>query len=69
MAFLHAQNIVHRDLACRNLLATRNLRSELTIKITDFGMSRFNKADGPQSEAQQQSGPLKWMAPEGALCD
>lgn len=39
MAFLHAQNIVHRDLACRNLLATKNARQELTIKV--YPVSRF----------------------------
>ena len=39
MAFLHAQNIVHRDLACRNLLATKNARQDLTIKV--YPVSRF----------------------------
>lgn len=79
MVFLHAQGIIHRDIACRNLLvradhlrnemlnlkfsqATKNNKGELTIKITDFGMARFDRS-GPLV-AGQAFGPLKWMAPE-----
>jgi serine/threonine protein kinase len=35
----HAEGIVHRDLACRNLLLTEIDR----VKIVDFGMSRWTR--------------------------
>jgi serine/threonine protein kinase len=35
----HAEGIVHRDLACRNLLLTKTDE----VKIVDFGMSRWTR--------------------------
>ena len=53
MAYLHSQNILHRDLACRNILVSNKNNSYLIKvfyfhffkkskkkKISDFGMSR-----------------------------
>jgi len=61
MVFLHSQGIIHRDIACRNLLVTKDKLGAYTVKITDFGLSRLN--DTVQSE-NSNFGPLKWMAPE-----
>jgi len=57
---LHSQNIVHRDIAARNILLTENF----IPKITDFGLSRV--LSGPSDSALTSSdvGPVKWMSPE-----
>lgn len=37
MSYLHEKNIIHRDLALRNIL----IMSKTVCKISDFGLSRF----------------------------
>ena len=37
MNYLHEKNIIHRDLALRNIL----IMSKTVCKISDFGLSRF----------------------------
>jgi serine/threonine protein kinase len=59
VAFLHENNIVHRDLATRNIL----LSEDLTAKVSDFGMSRM-LGDAKYNYSQIDSGPIRWMAPE-----
>ena len=53
--------IVHRDLACRNILVDERK----VLKITDFGMSR----EVDEIYVQQSKGrvPIKWMALESIL--
>ncbi len=36
---LHLEGVIHRDLAARNLLVDR----DLSVRVTDFGMSRIKK--------------------------
>jgi serine/threonine protein kinase len=76
---LHAQNIVHRDIAARfvritfrlwypapNVLAFRNilLTSSFDAKLSDFGMSRALTENSDQGTTMQNFGPLKYMAVE-----
>jgi focal adhesion kinase 1 len=39
MVYLQSKQIVHRDLAIRNVLVSQ--ASPLTVKVADFGMSRM----------------------------
>lgn len=56
--FLHASNIVHRDLKSYNIL----LDESLNAKVCDFGLARF-KADLNRG-TQQFAGTPTYMAPE-----
>jgi len=63
MAHIHAQQIFHRDLSARNILVTINKKGEWVCKVADFGLSRFSSSD--EGVTRSNTGPLKWMAPEG----
>jgi hypothetical protein len=65
LAHLHAHQLVHRDIACRNLLVDKGNH----VCITDFGMSRVMHEKNDSSvyyEAVQDENrvPIRWMAPE-----
>ena len=61
MAYLSSIGIVHRDLACRNILVDEGK----VLKITDFGMSRETE----EIYVQKSKGrvPFKWMAIESII--
>ena len=65
MAHLSEQNVVHRDLASRNVL----LASGFVCKVADFGLSRHISAKDDNAEYYKCSGdtflPIRWTAPEG----
>ncbi|EGD80430.1 TKL protein kinase [Salpingoeca rosetta] len=61
MAFLHAQNVVHRDLKSPNVL----LDALLSAKVTDFGLSAFKSAD--RSVVSKVFGTELWASPEQLL--
>eukprot|EP01119_Soliformovum_irregulare_P018069 TRINITY_DN5478_c0_g1_i3.p1 TRINITY_DN5478_c0_g1~~TRINITY_DN5478_c0_g1_i3.p1 ORF type:complete len:691 (-),score=199.18 TRINITY_DN5478_c0_g1_i3:164-2104(-) len=64
MAHLHAENIVHCDLAARNLLVSLK-GSEFTIKISDLGMSvTVPSDDGTVAIRDTTKLPVRWSAPE-----
>ena len=63
MSHLHAENIIHLDLACRNLLVNFAAKDVQHVKITDFGLSRLMEADTYQASADS-SFPVRWTAPE-----
>lgn len=46
MSHLHSENVIHCDLACRNLLvASKGGNIPYMLKITDFGLSRVTEQD------------------------
>ncbi|XP_063687022.1 tyrosine-protein kinase HCK-like isoform X2 [Bolinopsis microptera] len=59
MCFLEKENLVHRDLACRNCLVGENM----TIRICDFGLSRLLDEDS-YTAREGTKFPIKWTAPE-----
>lgn len=61
MRYLGENQIVHRDLACRNLLvATQD--HKYIVKVGDFGMSR--SAEKGYYRNNEVKIPYKWSAPE-----
>jgi hypothetical protein len=59
LSHLHSNNIVHRDVASRNVLLHQN-----EPKITDFGMSREVNQESKKGTTKSELGPIRWMAPE-----
>eukprot|EP00064_Thunnus_orientalis_P016130 superscaffoldBa00003130_g16193 len=59
MAYLEGLNMVHRDIAVRNILVA----SSECVKLGDFGLSRYVD-DQDYYKASVCRLPIKWMAPE-----
>lgn len=59
LAHLHSHNIVHRDVAARNVLLSHN-----EPKLTDFGLSRLVEERSTHGTTKSELGPIRWMAPE-----
>uniref|UniRef100_A0A914UZN7 Uncharacterized protein n=1 Tax=Plectus sambesii TaxID=2011161 RepID=A0A914UZN7_9BILA len=59
MEFVHSKQVMHRDLALRNILLT----SDYVVKIGDFGLSR-RTIGGEYQISQNRPLPFKWTAPE-----
>jgi len=60
LSHLHAKRIIHRDLACRNIL----MRNDNTVVICDFGLSRIVEAQDDGYTAQGSIFPWAWTSPE-----
>ena len=63
MKYLSEKNHIHRDLACRNCL----VRSDLTVKIGDFGMSRNLYSKDYYRINGHAVLPVRWMSPESLI--
>eukprot|EP00043_Microstomoeca_roanoka_P019714 m.225913 g.225913 ORF g.225913 m.225913 type:complete len:1218 (+) comp17044_c0_seq6:175-3828(+) len=61
MAYLSSKNVVHRDLACRNVLVGSSLD---VVKISDYGMARYLSQSDYYRMTADRALPLRWMAPE-----
>ena len=59
LAYLHEENIIHRDLKSLNVL----LDNEKRAKLTDFGLSK-QKTDTAGTMTKGAMGTARWMAPE-----
>ena len=63
MQYLAENNHVHRDLACRNCL----VKSDLVVKIGDFGMSRNLYSKDYYRINGNAVLPVRWMSPESLI--
>ncbi|ELU14629.1 hypothetical protein CAPTEDRAFT_162027 [Capitella teleta] len=63
MEYLAGHRYVHRDLAARNIL----VGDSLTIKISDFGLSRDVYSSDYYRVQSKSLMPVRWMPPESIL--
>jgi len=57
---LHETDIIHRDLACRNLLVS----SGMDVYVIDFGFARQKTLNASKGFTATNFGPVRWEAPE-----
>ena len=60
VAYLHSNDIIHRDLSSNNVLIMAKRRA----KVTDFGMSRISGAAPTMTPLTMCPGTLAYMSPE-----
>jgi serine/threonine protein kinase len=62
----HAVGIVHRDLKPANVFLARRADGSVTVKVLDFGMSKFadRVSERPLTDPRLVMGTPGWMSPE-----
>ena len=61
MDYLHAKNIIHRDLKSNNIFLHQDYNS---VKIGDFGLATVKSRWSGNHQFQQPTRSILWMAPE-----
>ncbi|KNE72662.1 TKL/LISK/LISK-DD1 protein kinase [Allomyces macrogynus ATCC 38327] len=64
LAYLHAQDLIHRDLKGSNLLVSETGR----VKVCDFGFTRLRAKTADERKRLTYCGTDAYMAPEIMLC-
>lgn len=62
MDYLHAKNIIHRDLKSNNVFI--HDEDNMTVKIGDFGLATFKTRYEGDQQIYHPTGSILWMAPE-----
>lgn len=62
MAYLEQKNVIHRDLALRNLLVSIHDDGGYIVKVADFGLSRSTEQGIYRKDETML--PVRWCAPE-----
>jgi sugar lactone lactonase YvrE/predicted Ser/Thr protein kinase len=62
MTYLESKNVIHCDLAARNLLVSK-IENDYIVKISDFGLGKIMEQD-KQYYIINGNIPVKWTAPE-----
>lgn len=60
MIYLKSKNIVHRDLAGRNILVSQDQSGAFFAKISDFGLAREVNDKEYYRNHEGEEHPLRW---------
>lgn len=63
MEYVASKGIIHRDLASRNILVSK----DMVCKVADFGFARRVDDDCAYERSTTNIVPVKWMAPEALV--
>ena len=66
LKYLCDQNIIHADIAARNVLVTysNDPKIKYTAKIGDLGLSKVLQTQNDYYTSHSSTFPVKWSAPE-----
>lgn len=64
VAFLHEKNVVHRDIAARNVFLSDDGDKSFSVKVGDFGLSRNVVSRLDSRRTVGSVGNFAWLAPE-----